>query len=540
MTQPKNANSRWTRRRFLHGLATTTGAAALGGCLPVQNPGCDETFALGDSREEAPVVVIGSGFGGAVAAARLTDAGVPVVLLERGRRWDIVGKADQPFSTVRSLDERSTWLDTHTHLPIGPRWPIRKYVGVLERRRFDGIDVYTGAGYGGGSLVYGGVLLQPRREDFAFCLPTEISYDELDSVYFPRVRERMAATTVPDDILSAQNYTYARVFRAQARNAGLDVVSVTSAFDWAIVRAELNGSIPASTTAGETIVGINSGAKRSLDRNYLRDAESSGLLSVRLLTEVTQIGQQADGRYVVSCDRLSESGCVIGRQTYIANHLFLAAGSVATASLLVRARDTGQLPGVNEHAGTNWSNNGNVHFQRSFVGERTGANQGMPVVYGARAPEGMPAATAENAPLPVGFDCRCLLHLVVSNISTRGTFRYDESSDAVQLHFPQQAREESRAAAAALAQRLVDANGGTIGGPLFPDYVTDFTYHPLGGMPIGAACDHAGRVIGQPNLYVVDGALMPGCAGAVNPALGIAALAERCLDVILDDTDFPT
>ncbi len=527
-----------SRREFLRRLAATTGAMALSGCSGPDGAECVDGFALGEVNEEAEVVVVGSGFGGAVAAARLTATGIPVLLLERGRRWDISGKADQPFSSVKSPDERTTWRSSATQFPTGPSHHIREYVGVLERRAFDGIDVYTGAGYGGGSLVYGGILLQPRREDFEPYLPREVSYDELDAIYYPRVLARMNAMPMPDDVLAAENYQYARTFREQAEKAGLEVIRIPSGFDWNIVRAELDGSVPPSAVAGETITGVNSGAKNSLDRNYLRDAENSGLLSVRLLTEVKRIGQQSDGRYVLQSDVLSDAGCTIGRRTVIARHVFLAAGSVTTTALLVRARETGQLSGLNSHIGTNWGSNGNVHFSRGFVGESTGAMQGMPVVYGCRSAPHMPVATAENAPLPLGIDCFCLLHLVVSLTAARGHFSYDALSDAVQLHFPAAGQDEAVAAAKKLAEHLQQANGGTVGGVFFPGYVSDFTYHPVGGVPLGLACDHAGRVLGHESLYVVDGALMPGVAGAVNPALGIAALAERCLDIILAETAF--
>ncbi|MEH2351401.1 MAG: GMC oxidoreductase [Nostoc sp.] len=59
------------------------------------------------------------------------------------------------------------------------------------------------------------------------------------------------------------------------------------------------------------------------------------------------------------------------------------------------------------------------------------------------------------------------------------------------------------------------------------------TGHPLGGVPIGKACDPFGRVYGYNRLYVVDGSLIPGSAACTNPSFTIAALAERCLDKII-------
>jgi cholesterol oxidase len=54
-------------------------------------------------------------------------------------------------------------------------------------------------------------------------------------------------------------------------------------------------------------------------------------------------------------------------------------------------------------------------------------------------------------------------------------------------------------------------------------------------MVLGKACDLDGRVFGYHNLYVVDGSLIPGSTGCVNPSLTIAALAERIMDQLLRD-----
>ena len=52
---------------------------------------------------------------------------------------------------------------------------------------------------------------------------------------------------------------------------------------------------------------------------------------------------------------------------------------------------------------------------------------------------------------------------------------------------------------------------------------------------LGRACDTRGRVRGYRNLYVVDGALIPGATGCTNPSFTIAALAERCMDALVPE-----
>jgi cholesterol oxidase len=104
----------------------------------------------------------------------------------------------------------------------------------------------------------------------------------------------------------------------------------------------------------------------------------------------------------------------------------------------------------------------------------------------------------------------------------------------VTLNWPADGNEFSRRVASHTIDRLNDANGGTLARNDFIDGMIDgFTFHPLGGMVMGRATDYYGRVKGYPGLYVLDGSLIPGSAGAVNPLLTITANAERCVATIL-------
>ena len=93
-------------------------------------------------------------------------------------------------------------------------------------------------------------------------------------------------------------------------------------------------------------------------------------------------------------------------------------------------------------------------------------------------------------------------------------------------------------AATDFVKRMNAANGGLLGPPAglpfqLPDVLKDFTYHPLGGMVMGKACDLNGRVHGYPKMYVMDGSALPGSCATANPSLTIAALAERNIETIL-------
>ena len=64
-------------------------------------------------------MIIGSGFGGAISALRLTEYGEAVTILEKGRRWD--GEVDgKRFSPNLPPNSKSTWKNNWTVIPLRP------------------------------------------------------------------------------------------------------------------------------------------------------------------------------------------------------------------------------------------------------------------------------------------------------------------------------------------------------------------------------------------------------------------------------------
>ena len=124
---------------------------------------------------------------------------------------------------------------------------------------------------------------------------------------------------------------------------------------------------------------------------------------------------------------------------------------------------------------------------------------------------------------------------MVFDQSNRGTFAYDPGSGGVTLDWAPNGNADALAACRKVNNRIATASNTIPGAVPFIGDVSgmNWTAHPLGGAVIGKATDGYGRVIGQPGLYVMDGALLPGSAGAVNPSLTISALAERNIEAIV-------
>ena len=524
------------RREFLRRALCGAGALAVTGCNfpfpPVGEP--IEPF-LDDRREpdrldETSVVVIGSGFGGAVAALRLGQAGVPTLVLERGRRWPIVPTGDT-FATVRNLDGRAEWFRTASFSWAGfaRSQPIDAQAGVLDVREESGITVLRGAGVGGGSLVYYGTTIQPTRDAFYRVFPAELEYDELDQIYYPRVRAMLDPSPIPDDVLASDYFKHQRVFASRARWAGLEPYRLDMNLRWDIVRAEVAGRLPPAAILGDLHYGCNSGAKNSLDQNYLPLAEATGLVEIRPLHVVRAIRELPDGSYAVRYVRISTTGETLERGEVRADSIFLAAGSLGTSELLVRAKATGDLPRLSDQVGRGWGTNGQA-VAGLVVAEETHSRWGQQGMAAPAFEPGLGPVLYEDLPLAnlrsdLPVDDHPLPILIVTLPTARGHFEFAAEDQAVHLHWPGAAEAECNTRRAVL--RFLQP------GALPFNVVPGLTAHPLGGAVIGQACDFVGRVDGYRGLYVVDGALLPGSCGAVNPSLTIAALAERCLDHIL-------
>jgi len=278
------------RRRFIQTSLAT--AAAVG--VPAARSNAQKR------ENDAEAIVIGSGFGGAVASLRLGEGGIETIVLERGIRWPITTAGDT-FCTKENPDGRAAWLSSTTILPDPlPKFPIDVFTGVLDRKIGNGVIVYRGAGVGGGSLMYGGITYQPTKELFYRVFPSTLSYDELDRVYYPRVRAMLKTTPIPDDIFQTDAYLSSRILLEYATKAGLSTTKPDIAFDWEIVSQEIAGQKVPSIIVGQVYYGTNSGAKNSLDRNYLRMAEATGYVEIRPLHLVTSI--EGRGAYPVVPD----------------------------------------------------------------------------------------------------------------------------------------------------------------------------------------------------------------------------------------------
>ena len=520
----------------MRAVVSGAGGAVLGAMM------AEDAYAA-QSDEYVPNLVIGTGYGGSVAALRLAQAGQQVLMLEMGRLWNTPGADGKIFCKPFSPDDRAMWFKDHVtavfstvagFIPISSLLKTPVAAGILDVVSSPNMDVYLGRGVGGGSLVNLAMLITPYRETLQRILPASIDIDELYNVYYPRALTCLKANKIRPAYFQASAYhRYARVACTQAAKAGIPWRSLDSGYDMAYMEQEEAGTVPKSALGGEGGFGNNYG-KQSLDKTYIAEALGTGLVRIQPLTEATSITRGADGRYLVSTKQIDVSGTVLATRTISCDRLYLGGGSIGTTQLLVKCRATGTLPLLNEHVGTRWSSNGEIFMVRN-VWTPTGSKTSVLPCTGIDAYDHRNQQVySMNICIPIGIDTFSTAHITMTQTPELGTFTYDAASQRAVLQWSSSAKTEPVTSAHAVYDRVNKVNGATynkswFGGKTEGD---NATYHPLGGCPIGLATNDIGEVKNYPGMFVMDASLFPDSLVA-NPALSTTAMAERNIERII-------
>ncbi|MGJ6979366.1 GMC oxidoreductase [Aestuariimicrobium soli] len=313
--------------------------------------------------EHVDAVVVGSGFGGSVAAHRLAEAGRGVVLLERGKAYAPGTFPRNPYEMSRAFWE-----------------PKDELFGLFDIRSFRKLESIVSSGLGGGSLIYANVLLRKDESWFVHDSPLPgggyehwpIGRADLEA-HYDNVERMLTPTPNPYPDLPK-----ARALREAAQELRLEAFSPPLAVSFA---AEPGGSPGAKQVipepsygnlhgvtrltcalCGECDIGCNEGAKNTLDHTYLSSAAHHGA-DLRTLAEVQGItpipGGGFEVRYVQYGLEVDDDGRIPRTpQTITCDTLFLGAGTFGTTGLLLKNRVS--LPALGRALGTRFSGNGDL------------------------------------------------------------------------------------------------------------------------------------------------------------------------------------
>ncbi|MFI1308293.1 GMC oxidoreductase [Streptomyces sioyaensis] len=529
------------------------------------------------------VLVIGSGFGGAVSALRLTEKGYRVGVLEAGRRF------------TRETLPKNSW-DLRNYL-----WaPALGCYGIQRIHLLGNVMVLAGAGVGGGSLNYANTLYVPPKPFFDDPQWKDITdWQEELTPYYDQARRmlgvRLNPTMTPSDV---------------HLKAAADAMGVGDSFHMAPVgvffgdgedadgsaRGNPGAEVPdpyfggagparrACTECGECMTGCRHGAKNTLNENYLHLAERAGAV-IHPMTSVVSLTEDSRGGFAAGTLPTDNKKKGAGR-TFTARRVVLAAGTYGTQTLLHRMKDSGLLPYVSGRLGALTRTNSealvgaqtdnrryrkrhgtkadftrgvaitssihpdeNTHIEPVRYGRGSNAMGGLTVLQVPYRPAGRVAGWLANVarhPLLAvrslsnrRWSERTIIGLVMQSLdNSLTTYRKPKGLGkglltARQGHGAPNPGQipEATEAATLLAEEINGFAGSNVGELMG----TPLTAHFLGGCPIGADADQGvidpyHRLYGHPGISVVDGAAVSANLG-VNPSLTITAQAERAMSL---------
>jgi cholesterol oxidase len=493
------------------------------------------------------VVVIGSGFGGSVSALRLAEKGYRVAVLEAGRRF-----ADDEFPQTSWRARRFLWA------------PALGCYGIQRISLLRNVLVLSGAGVGGGSLVYANTLYRPPPSYYADPQWTHITDWAGELADWYGLAERMLGVT-----------TYGRVTRAdEAMRRVAERMDVGDTFHptpvgvyfgQSNVDPFFGGAGPlrdGCKHCGACMTGCRYNAKNTLVKNYLYLAEQLGV-EVFPLTRVTEIRPG----YTVRTTK----------GTFRAGQVVLAAGALGTQRLLHAMKANGALPRLSDRLGALTRTNSEAILGAKSLRADADFTDGVaitssfhpdahthiePVRYGPgsgamgllqtvlvdgdswrplRWVKGFLRRLPTNIRLLSlrKWSQRTVIALVMQTLDNSLTVYYGRSWYGRRRLTTRQGHGAPNPrwipAGHRAVRLLAEEIGGEPGGS-WPDvFNIPVTAHILGGAVIGdspenGVIDPYHRVFGHPGLHVVDGAAV--CANlGVNPALTITAQAERAMSL---------
>ena len=540
------------------------------------------------------VVVVGSGYGGAITAARVARAGRDVCVLERGKE---LHPGEYPNSGLSALRE----IQVHT-----PKEDYGPAAGMFDFHVGRDITVVAGCGLGGTSLINGNVALEPGDSIFSddrWPAPLR-NRPEVLRPFMQAARDMLGSNPYPTtwpDLPKLQ--ALERVAAGLGREVSRPDINVTFVDGPNAAGVRQN----ACALCGDCCSGCNYGAKNTVLMNYLPDAHWHG---ADIFTEVAvRSVERWQGSWRVAYDVLGEgreSASGATSRSVLADVVVLAAGTLGSTQILLRSQGLG-LP-VSGRLGQGFSGNGDViAFAYDTDAPARGVGLGgrvpredtvvgpaiaglidlrgpgtdkrdaliieegsIPGALAAMLPIAMNVASCESldektasvarrlrelAEIPLGSYHgpvgRALTYLVMSTDDSGG--RIVLENDRIQVEWPGVAGQSVFARDnQVLAAGTRALHGTEIADPLWTwtSGRSLVTVHPLGGCVMAddaanGVVDHMGRVFDpagggvHDGLYVCDGSVIPVALDA-NPLLTISAIAERTAAMMIEERGWGT
>lgn len=509
-------------------------------------------------------VIVGSGFGGSVAACRLSEKGYRVLVLEKGRRWN-------PESFPRTNWNLRKWL-----------WfPVLGFHGFFKMTFMRHVGILSGVGVGGGSLVYGNTL--PRPADPFYSSGNWSGITEWKKELEPHYRqaEQMLGATSNPELFDADR-ALKSVAEGVGESAHFEPTRVAIFFgepEKEVPDPYFGGKGPrrsGCTFCGACMTGCRYDAKNTLDKNYLYLAEKQGarVLAKKRVVGVEDLGSSR-GTVGFRITYTQSTGLVRQKTSVTAGGVILAGGVLGTVRLLLdmkRKYLTELSDRVGDHIRTNneslvlvhsgqkekdfskgvaigsiFPPDEDTHVEAVRYGNGSGfwKTMAVPMIPGGSFFRRILSLAGHLFTRPVSwlriyfgphFARESFILLIMQHLESTLRFRRGHGRMHSSL-----STGKAPSAFMPVAEKLARFTAEEVKGVPFVMITealtaTPTTAHILGGSVIGrnrdeGVIDSDQRVFGYQNLYVCDGSAVSSNPG-VNPALTITAMTERVMGKI--------
>lgn len=532
----------------------------------------------GNQQFDFDFIVIGSGFGGSVAAHRLTEKGYRVAVIEMGRRW-----------TAQNLP-RTSW-SIH-------RWFWRPSLGLrgfFNMRLFRHATIFHGCAVGGGSITYAATLLAPPEKVWDSGSWNNLSDWKAEMPQHYATAARMLGVT-ENTILGPADDLLKRT--AEATGCGHTFYPTkVGIFQTPGTEPGRTYSDPffggegpersACVACGGCIMGCRFGAKNTLDLSYLYLAEKHGarILPETRVVDVTPLHGTSDGSAGYEVHTVKSTAWIRQHpQRFTCRAVVFSASSLGTMELLFRLREKKSLPAISLQLGKHVRTNSESLIGARMTGSREDFSQGIAIGSGiyidenthieaVRYPRGSDAMSFLTTLLTDGRPGPWRIALWLKNVGRAllrhpiRTLRWAQPlgwaresvvllcMQALDGHIEMRwqrpwfwpfrkalvSRGEKVPTYIPLANEFAKKFAQIAGGSamsMLPEIIFDIpgTAHCIGGCVIADSPEHGvidprHRVFGYKNMYICDGSVVAANLG-VNPSLTITALAERAMSYI--------
>jgi len=521
---------------------------------------------MADQRKlDYDYIVIGSGFGGSVAALRLAEKGYSVLVLEKGKRL-----TDRDFPRTNWDLRRWLWL------------PLFRFFGLFQMSFFQHVSIMSGAGVGGGSLVYANTLPVPKKGFFRADSWAHLADWETELEGFYRTVLKMLGA-VPNPRLQVGDEALKTLARRCGKEHAFEATDVAVYFgepDVTVPDPYFGGKGPARAGCnfcGGCMLGCRFNAKNSLDKNYLHFAENRGTV-VQAETEAFDVRplDGADGAEGYAVESRSSTSLFRRRNgRYTCRGVVFAGGVLGSVDLLLKLRRS-SLPRLSARVGHGVRTNSESIIAVTALDRETVFSRGIaigsilhsdenshlePVRYSAGSGFwrllAWPRVRGANAVVRV---VRLIGDLVAHPLRNLKVIFVDDWAKRTQILLFMQTidsrlrltrgrlglatkveRGKTPTAFIPEANALAESYAGIVNGKpaaLLTETLlgSPTTAHILGGCVMGkdereGVIDRDHRVFGYRNMLICDGSTISANPG-VNPSLTIAALAERAMSKI--------